>query len=143
MDKRMVSLALILVIIFIGFTLATENNVLTIMDSSDTFTTDEVKSALDGLKDGMKQWKEYDDITMLFTRFDADYSDAQTELYLTKGRGADNGATQENTIVIKAKFYVDDDHKGAFNPGEMYDWSFTLIREDKNAAWVLDEWGEG
>lgn len=138
MDKRMFSLLLILIVIFIGFNLATENNVLTIMDSSDKFTTTEVKSALDGLKDGMKQWKEYDDITLLFTRFDADYSDEMTAAYLTN-----HDVDENNVIVIKANFYVDDDHKGAFNPGEKYDWAFTLIRADENSPWILDEWGEG
>ncbi|WP_050607954.1 DUF4829 domain-containing protein [Clostridium niameyense] len=68
----------------------------------------------------------------------------QKEAYIKYGRGNVDGTKKENVIIYKVKYKVKykNDKFGPEDSGEYVKW-FTLIREDKNSPWLIDDIGEG
>ncbi|MEG1481743.1 DUF4829 domain-containing protein [Clostridium sp.] len=67
---------------------------------------------------------------------------AVIEGYITHGRGMDNGTTLENLKVYNVKYDVKykDDSEGPEKSGTYEKW-FYVIRENKDAPWLIDDFG--
>jgi hypothetical protein len=73
-----------------------------------------------------------------------DKDSKQLDHYMNGGRGAEYGLSPENVIVLVCDFEVikgpgaDPD---GFEDGVYEDWSMILIRESRNAGWLIDDQG--
>lgn len=107
--------------------------------SSEKFTDSEIRQAADAVK---KAFKKFNDCELLSLVYDEEKSNAEIESYLKNGKGVDNGAEAENTIILFSEFYAGSKADGGFTPNMEYkNWMFILIRDNKNSPWRVDDWG--
>ncbi|HGG0417992.1 DUF4829 domain-containing protein [Clostridium botulinum] len=68
----------------------------------------------------------------------------QKEAYMKYGRGTINGVKEDNVIIYKVNYKVKY-KKDEIEPQDRgsYEIWFTLIRNDKNLPWLIDDMGEG
>lgn len=75
--------------------------------------------------------------------YDEARSDEVIRSYMENGKGSVNGVSEENVIVLFTDFLTGG-KTGALNPYDVYtDYSWTLIRDGKDGAWIVDDCGYG
>ena len=82
--------------------------------------------------------------TLEFCDWDPVYALGRTKRYLRSGRGSVNGVAEENVFVVRVTFTTggeDAVRQTALEADSTYDWDYILIRENKDAPWVIDDWG--
>lgn len=113
-------------------------NVDVTFSSSAKFTNEEIQQAVDAVKE---KFKDFEHCELHSLSYEENKAEAQVESYLQNGRGRENGATSENTIVLFSNFDTDSQADGGFTPNTNYEWMFTLVRDKKGDKWVVDDWG--
>lgn len=109
---------------------------------SEAFSKKEIKEAMNTIK--IKFLLGYEDCELVSLTYDEEFCKSEIERYLKTGKGAVNGASKENVIVISSDFLVGEEPSGdsGLTPGTSYKgWKWTLIRNSKNGKWVVDSWG--
>lgn len=86
---------------------------------------------------------QYDGCALEKLYYEQELCDAAADGYLENGRGATNGATKENTLVLLADFSVGPEpREDGFSPDSRHaGWKFILIRADANSPWTIDDQG--
>lgn len=114
-----------------------------LIGASEKFSNKEIEQAVNAVKTRFKKFKKCELIKLWY---DEERSDDYTREYLQNGRGTSNGAKEENVIVLLSDFKTGD-HMNAntgFDDNVTHsDWIWILIREDKDSAWVVDDYGYG
>ncbi len=105
---------------------------------SSKYTQQEIEQAVTAVK---AKFQTFEHCKLNSLTYDEEKSNTQVGFYLDSGNGSVNGATAENTIVLFSEFYVDSKAGGAWEPDSDYSWMFILIRDNKDAAWVVDDMG--
>ncbi len=107
---------------------------------SENFTDEEINNAIEAVK---KKFRDFEGCTLTEIYYDEEKSKSFAKRYIENGRGSVNGVTAENVIVLLSSFTVDENGgDGSLNAGGNYTgWNWILIRADKNADWVVDDWG--
>lgn len=111
------------------------------LGESERFSRQELEAASVCVQQKSKEFKG--SMTKLW--YDEERANKAVNIYLQYGNGSQNGASYENTIVLFSDFSFADDSVG--NPvGEQEDkstpaYSWTLIRDDKNGEWRVDDSG--
>lgn len=115
------------------------DNVITEVGESTKFNEEEVKEALDTVKNRFG----FKGCTLKKVWYDEEKSDYAASGYLGTGKGSVNGVKAENVIVVLSEFDVDSSGgDGSFQPNSTYDnWQFILIRDDKESDWEINDWG--
>ena len=86
---------------------------------------------------------QYDGCALEKLYYEQELCDAEADGYLENGRGATNGATKENTLVLRADFSVGPEpREDGFSPDSRHaGWKFILIRADANSPGTIDDRG--
>lgn len=86
---------------------------------------------------------QYDGCALEKLYYEQELCDAEADGYLENGRGATNGATKENTLVLLADFSVGPEpREDGFSPDSRHErWKFILIRSDADSPWTIDDRG--
>ncbi|MBT9775435.1 hypothetical protein GPL15_02795 [Clostridium sp. MCC353] len=108
-------------------------------DSSNTHSepvSQDIKACIDAK---MASFEEECTLTDLW--YDKEKSEALADSYMKYGRGASNGATRENVIVILSTLKTGA-NTWSFEPNAVYtDWKWILIRDNPHSNWVVDDYG--
>lgn len=103
---------------------------------SEKFTKEEIDAAVHVVRKSA-----FDATFVTKIEYDETRSDAVVHSYLTHGKGAINGVSEENVIVLFTDF-VTGGNTGSLNPHDVYtDFGWTLIRSGKGGAWSVDDCG--
>jgi hypothetical protein len=110
------------------------------LGQSSRFTREELQAAVDCVLAQFR--KGYDGCTLRKLWYDEKRAEAQIESYLNNGRGSENGVLRENVLVLLSDFKTDNEPPGGFNPDDTYTgWNWILIRDSKDGAWRVDDYG--
>ncbi len=105
---------------------------------SEKFTKDEIREAVRVVRESA-----FDETFVVRIVYDETRSDETIRSYMENGRGRTNGVREENVIVLFTDFFTGG-NTGALNPHDLYTgYGWTLIRDGKDGAWVLDDCGYG
>ncbi|URZ08253.1 DUF4829 domain-containing protein [Clostridium felsineum] len=68
----------------------------------------------------------------------------EKDIYMKYGRGKVNGVKDADVKNYKVTFTIEykNNEGGPIKNGKHFEW-FTVIRKNKNSAWLIDEHGEG
>lgn len=116
------------------------NDVKVTIEKSENFSKKEIEDSIECVKVNFKSFKGCN-LTDLW--YDEDKSNHLVDVYLKYGRGSENGATAENTIVLMSNFNVNSSGgDGSLDPNSTYsDFQWVLIRDSKTAKWKVDDCG--
>ncbi len=108
--------------------------------NSQKFSDEEINKAISAVK---RKFRIFEGCTLTELYFDEEKNSTETLSYLSSGRGSENGATEENVIILMSSFEVDGSGgDGSFNANETYsNWMWILIRQNKSSPWIVDDWG--
>lgn len=96
----------------------------------------DIKACID---EKMASFEEECTLTDLW--YDKEKSEALVDSYMKYGRGASNGVTRENVIVILSTLKTGA-NTWSFEPNAIYtDWKWILIRDNPHSNWVVDDYG--
>lgn len=141
MRKLVMYICLILTVICLGGcgnNKATDNVEIKISESQ-YYSEDEIQEAINLVK---KKFN-FTDCTLTKLWYEEEKAEQMKEGYIHYGKGLNNGIKAENVIVIFSEFKVDESGKNpVLSPGATYsDYSWTLIRSNKNSQWAIDDQG--
>ena len=103
---------------------------------SEKFSKQEIEAAVRVVQDSA-----FDSTFVTKIVYDEARADEVIRSYMQSGRGAAGGVSPENVIVLFTDFVTGGD-TGALNPNDVYtDYGWTLIRDGKDGAWVVDDSG--
>ena len=124
-------LILLIAVSFVAFSgcgisfIATKN-----IDDSDIYSKDEIKEAMDIVCREIEKSEGY---ILLKLEYDEEFSNRMMKYYSEQ-------YDADEVIVLRSKFFVSKETKGALEKGETAKWSWIFIR-NKDGAWELKDAG--
>lgn len=108
--------------------------------ASSKFTQEDISSAVQQVQ---QKFKDFEGCKLTKLWYDEEKSNHFIEGYLQHGKGATNGVTASNVVVLLSDFDVDSSGgDGSLNPNSTYtDWNWILIRDNSDQPWRVDDWG--
>ncbi len=138
--KRLLFIFSIIVITFSLVACEKTNNVNVSIEKSESFSEEEINNAVETVK---THFKSFNGCTLTDIWYDESDSNKLVDDYLKYGGGLENNSTIENSIGLRSNFDVGSSGgDGSLEPNSTYtDWTWVLIRDNKNSNWKVQESG--
>ena len=139
--KKSLPLLLIILISFALFSCNSKSNTQNAeidLGTSSKFSEEEIQNSINKV---IEKFSTFENCELTKLWYEEQLSIRNSGLYLSNGKGANNGSTIENTIVIFSEFKTNSKAGGGWTTNTNYYWNWTLIREDNESEWVVDDYG--
>ena len=134
--KRSISIFLA-ILILLSFTACKESgNDKGVSAKPTKFNEEEIESAIKVVKDNFS----FPGAELKRVRYEESKSEEEIKVFMEYGAGKDKGIDPNNVIVIFTDFDITGENP-VLSKGEYKDYSWTLVRKDKDGEWKIEDQG--